>query len=171
MAECTSPCGTRAQFKNDGGIHEVSSRAGLENGSSLHIEFDIREQVPDSAALRLMAAVLQDAIQSYTRNVHARSARRRMEFLEVRSWFNAKNQPGVFGFENLCDMLGINADWLRRSLRLDACQRPRRQSLGFEGQMARRRKQFTGSWSHRRSNFGLRLTAARSAPRPSASVT
>jgi hypothetical protein len=76
-----------------------------------------RDPVPvREAEVALMIAVLEDAIKTYLKNIDAHSERGRMEFAEVQFWFDAHNEPGLFAFENLCDVLGIDAGWLRRLL-------------------------------------------------------
>jgi hypothetical protein len=59
--------------------------------------------------LKLLMAVLEDAIRSYLRNVDAKDGERRREFIEVRNWFeNTVTGPaGIFSYENLCEALGI----------------------------------------------------------------
>jgi hypothetical protein len=59
--------------------------------------------------LKLLMAVLEDAIRCYLRNVDAKDGERRREFIEVRNWFeNSVTGPaGIFSFENLCEALGI----------------------------------------------------------------
>src|SRR5216684_3039045 len=57
--------------------------------------------------LKLLMAVLEDAIRCYLRNVDAKDGERRREFIEVRSWFESGfgGRAGIFGFENLCEAL------------------------------------------------------------------
>src|SRR6266481_5099454 len=59
--------------------------------------------------LKLLMAVLEDAIRCYLRNVDAKGGERRREFIEVRSWFESTvaGPAGFFSFENLCEALGI----------------------------------------------------------------
>ena len=59
--------------------------------------------------LKLLMAVLEDAIRCYLRNADAKDGERRREFIEVRNWFeNSVTGPaGIFSFENLCEALGI----------------------------------------------------------------
>jgi hypothetical protein len=59
--------------------------------------------------LKLLMAVLEDAIRCYLRNADAKEGERRREFVEVRNWFESSvaGPAGIFGFENLCDALGI----------------------------------------------------------------
>ena len=59
--------------------------------------------------LKLLMAVLEDAIRCYLRNVDAKDGERKREFIEVRNWFESsvKGPAGIFSFENLCEALGI----------------------------------------------------------------
>ena len=61
--------------------------------------------------LKLLLAVLEDAIRCYLRNVNAKDGEHRREFVEVRAWFDgsmAGTRCGdIFSFENLCAALGI----------------------------------------------------------------
>jgi len=59
--------------------------------------------------LKLLMAVLEDAIRCYLRNVDSKDGERRREFIEVRGWFESTvaGPAGIFSFENLCEALGI----------------------------------------------------------------
>ena len=59
--------------------------------------------------LKLLMAVLEDAIRCYLRNADAKDGERRREFIEVRNWFESRvaGPTGIFSFENLCEALGI----------------------------------------------------------------
>ena len=59
--------------------------------------------------LKLLMAVLEDAIRCYLRNVDAKDGERKREFIEVRNWFESAvaGPAGIFSFENLCEALGI----------------------------------------------------------------
>ena len=122
MSERRSACATRAQSDAEAAIVKVSSRAS-ENDALVPIGLNDRQQWTDvTAEVRLMAAVLEDAVQSYLRNFDARSALNRFEFVEVQRWFNARNQQGLFAFESVCCVLGIDGGLLRRSIRRLAVQ-------------------------------------------------
>jgi hypothetical protein len=58
--------------------------------------------------LRLMAAVLNDAIRVLSK--HRSPRRRREEF----AWLTSRDRTRVFAFENVCEALGIDADRVRR---------------------------------------------------------
>jgi hypothetical protein len=66
---------------------------------------------------RLMLAILQDAVDSYQRHALTRDAAHREEFEEARKWIESEESEWVFSFENICNLLGINAEYVRDGLR------------------------------------------------------
>ena len=66
--------------------------------------------------LRLMFAVLEDAIVCYLRYMNAKSRQRRRFFYEVQHWMNSRYCKGLFAFETLCEVLGIDGDKLSSML-------------------------------------------------------
>src|SRR6185295_6303603 len=65
---------------------------------------------------RLMLAVLEDAVDSYRKYALARDPREQACFLEAREWFVSTDRSWLFAFENICDVLEMNADYLRSGL-------------------------------------------------------
>lgn len=70
-----------------------------------------------SPEVRLAAAVLEDAFYCVTRNDGARSRTQRQDFIEARNWFFDTSRQGPFAFENVCDVLALDADAVRQRLR------------------------------------------------------
>jgi hypothetical protein len=66
--------------------------------------------------LKLMFAVLEEAIHCYLHYMNARSRQRRILFYEVRECMNSKNSKGLFAYDTLCEALGIDASRLRKML-------------------------------------------------------
>ena len=64
-----------------------------------------------------MLAVLEDAIDCYQKFAHARDPRGAQMFEEAREWVSSPDRSWLFSFENICDTLEINADYVRRGLR------------------------------------------------------
>jgi hypothetical protein len=64
----------------------------------------------------LMLAVLQDAIFCFQANLMATSKKKRMLFLEAEQWILDEDRVYVFSFENVCEMLGVGASYLRKGL-------------------------------------------------------
>lgn len=65
---------------------------------------------------RLMLAVLEDAVDSYRKYALARDPREQACFLEAKEWFVSSDRSWLFAFENICDVLEMNADYLRTGL-------------------------------------------------------
>lgn len=66
---------------------------------------------------KLMLAVLAIAIEDFQRNVLARNEVERKLFQEAEEWILEKNSDWLFSFENICDALELNPDYIRRGLR------------------------------------------------------
>ena len=66
--------------------------------------------------LKLMFAVLEDAIHCYLRHMNANGRKRRKLFYDVRHWINSRHGEALFEFETLCEAFGINAGRLRAML-------------------------------------------------------
>jgi hypothetical protein len=66
---------------------------------------------------RLMIAVLEDAVDVYRKLAGARDERRRQLFREAEEWIESPDRTWIFSFHNICDVLGIEAEYLRRGLR------------------------------------------------------
>ena len=86
---------------------------------------------------RLMLAVLEDAVDSYRKYALARDPREQACFLEAREWFVSTDRSWLFAFENICDVLEMNADYLRSGLdkwrRALTSAAMRRTDLHYEG--------------------------------------
>jgi hypothetical protein len=72
----------------------------------------------------LMLAVLEDAVDCYHKHSHATEQRGQQLFAEAVEWVESDDRSWLFSFENICDTLEINADYVRRGLRTWA-ERPR----------------------------------------------
>jgi len=86
------------------------------------------ERTPE---LRLMAAVLEDAIRTLCRCTGSRRIRRqRLLLSETAEWFESPDVSWPFSFENICDALAVEPGWVRRLIRRwQAAQTPRTQGL------------------------------------------
>ncbi|MGO9056523.1 MAG: hypothetical protein ACLQU2_03945 [Candidatus Binataceae bacterium] len=67
--------------------------------------------------VKLMLAVLKDAIRGYIRDMDGRTAQARRNFLETYQWVHSVNQDGVFAYDNVCEALGLEPSLLRRWLK------------------------------------------------------
>jgi hypothetical protein len=66
----------------------------------------------------LMLAVLEDAVDCYQKHAHSHDPRATQIFDEAQEWVDSNDRSWLFSFENICDTLEINADYVRRGLRL-----------------------------------------------------
>ena len=65
----------------------------------------------------LMLAVLEDAVDCYQKYAHSQDPRGRQMYDEAREWVTSTDRIWLFAFENICDTLEINAEYVRRGLR------------------------------------------------------
>ncbi|HEY1269768.1 MAG TPA: hypothetical protein VGH16_21090 [Candidatus Binatia bacterium] len=70
---------------------------------------------------RLFAAVLDDAVKNYRKLVITRGRR----FVEEETWLLSNDKIATFSFCNVCEVLGLDPDRVRRSLRRPAPDLPR----------------------------------------------
>ena len=64
-----------------------------------------------------MLAVLEDAIDCYQKFAHSRDPRGEQMFQEAGEWVGSSDRSWLFSFENICDTLEIDAEYVRRGLR------------------------------------------------------
>jgi hypothetical protein len=65
----------------------------------------------------LMLAVLEDAIRCYLGYRDGDpSTMSRLLFADARDWINSPSRYSIFAFRNLCEIIGINPDALKREL-------------------------------------------------------
>jgi hypothetical protein len=81
----------------------------------------------------LLMALLEDAIHCYRKFAAARNRAGREQFREAEEWLMGGGDGWVFAFDNVCDFLGLDPEYVRRGLRESATRpaaenrdRPRR---------------------------------------------
>lgn len=82
-----------------------------------------RKKFP-SGEHRLLVALIQDAVECFQKHMHARDSKRRQLFLDAQDWIGSEDDRGVFSFNNVCMLLGMNPDYVRQGL-LHWCERSR----------------------------------------------
>jgi hypothetical protein len=82
--------------------------------SQFHERFRRQRQLDGER--RLMLAVLEDAVEMYRKHCGPRPGRNRQLFLDAESWIDSDDRTWVFSFLNLCDVLELDAGYLRRGL-------------------------------------------------------
>jgi hypothetical protein len=72
------------------------------------------ERTPE---LRLMVAVLEDALRTFCGCARSPGRRNRRLSQEAADWFASSDTSWPFAFENICDALGLEPEWIRQLLR------------------------------------------------------
>jgi hypothetical protein len=72
---------------------------------------DIREKEE-----RLMLAVLESAVEDFQKYVLARNPSGKKLFQQAEQWFLEKNNDELFSFENICETLQLDPDYIRQGL-------------------------------------------------------
>lgn len=65
---------------------------------------------------RLMLAVLEDAVHCFQDNVLEQSDTKQKLFAEAEEWFLNEGDDSGFSFENICEALGLNPEYVRQGL-------------------------------------------------------
>ncbi|HKN14685.1 MAG TPA: hypothetical protein VJX68_15965 [Candidatus Binatus sp.] len=90
---------------------------------------------------RLILSVLEDAIECFMKCIDASTSKGQRLFREADEWIAHEDKRWVFSFDNVCDMLDINPEYMRGGLRrwkekrLDAIAQ-RRATLVLEAERA-----------------------------------
>lgn len=64
----------------------------------------------------LMLAVLQDAVLCFQEHVSAKCKRKQSMHDAAEQWISNKDRSYLFSFENVCDALGFDANYMRQGL-------------------------------------------------------
>jgi hypothetical protein len=65
---------------------------------------------------RLMIAVLEDAVDVYRKQHGAQDPRGKVLFQEAEQWIENTDPTWLFSFENICHVLDLDAQYIRRGL-------------------------------------------------------
>jgi hypothetical protein len=66
---------------------------------------------------RLMLAVLEDAIDCFQKHAHASDLRGKQLFAESWEWIMSPDRRWLFSFENICQIVDMNPDYIRQGLK------------------------------------------------------
>lgn len=91
---------------------------GLEPDLMLPEQFfgALRRSSSQNGERRLVAAVLQEGIETFQRYAAARDPEGRELFLDARAWILARHDSELFSFTSVCGILDIDAECLRGGL-------------------------------------------------------
>lgn len=75
-----------------------------------------RKEVGFDRERRLMLAVLEDAIDCFQKYAHTDDARGKQLFDESWDWIMSDDTRWLFSFENICQIVDMNPDYIREGL-------------------------------------------------------
>jgi hypothetical protein len=70
----------------------------------------------------LLLALLEDAIHCYRKFAAARNRSGRQQFREAEAWLMGGGDGWVFAYENVCALLGLDPEYVRRGVRQSIAQ-------------------------------------------------
>jgi hypothetical protein len=91
----------------------VTDASGFDGEICVRYEAVYRRAEPACGERRLLLAVLEDGIRTYLKHAHATHGRGFNLRREAFTWLTTNDRSDVFGFENICEALGIDASRLR----------------------------------------------------------
>jgi hypothetical protein len=105
---------TNAAINFNAEFHKIFEPDAL---ASAHFYENTKRTYHANPELRLMAAVLEDAVATLTTDQRRCSRRQRREFAEAMRWVvDAGGDDRVFSFANVCASLAIDPEYLRAGL-------------------------------------------------------
>ena len=66
---------------------------------------------------RLILSVLEDAVECFMKCIDSATNKGQRLFRDADEWINLEDKRWVFSFDNVCDMLDINPEYMRTGLR------------------------------------------------------
>jgi hypothetical protein len=102
----------------------------------LPAQFSARRGAQAYGERHLMMAILEDAINCYRDHLWATRESDRRLFRDAEEWIMAENQKAPFSFKEICQVLGIDPEYVRgglkrwRQLQPDTGARERRKAAG-----------------------------------------
>jgi len=135
------------RYSNEPGF-ELQLAGGSDPEGLVPAQWEERLRPQTSPELRLMAAVMIDAIRDYRNGARARSGRSRQLARLAARWIASREHAWPYSFESICAVFDIDADGLRHKLTyervrgIDAETTRKRRNLVLSGprpKVARRR--------------------------------
>lgn len=101
----------------DWGFSSASPLATRSISGSAELERCYQNRWISEPERNLMLAVLEDAIRCFLGYREGDpDPRNRLAYADARDWINSPSRYSIFAFRNLCEIVGLNPDCLRREL-------------------------------------------------------
>ena len=65
---------------------------------------------------RLMLAILEDAVECFQKYLGTKESRGRLLYSDAEEWLMSDDRSWLFAFENVCEVLGLQPDFIRQGL-------------------------------------------------------
>jgi hypothetical protein len=105
---------------NDSSVQELDSRLTMlfqpDELAAYQYQRTLERVRPLQPERRLMLAVLEDAIMCFQRYLHAKGGKQRKLHEDAVSWIFDRSDNRAFSFENICDVCGLDPNYLRMGL-------------------------------------------------------
>jgi hypothetical protein len=95
----------------------VSSLFQVDTLAAQQFHDTYRRKIPQQPEIRLMLAVLEDAINCYQDNIFAVNKKRVQLFKEAEQWFMDDDASWIFSFVSICSILDLEPDYFRVGIR------------------------------------------------------
>jgi len=100
------------------------SLEGILSAGILLLPVQFAESETNRPEKRLMIAVLTEAVTTFLRHLDAKTRRGQRLFREAEEWIQSEDTSWTFAFENVCQTVGLDAEYLRGGLDRMKARRP-----------------------------------------------
>jgi hypothetical protein len=98
-------------------FERVSSLFQVDTLAAQQYHDTYRRKIPQQPEIRLMLAVLEDAINCYQDNIFASNKKRLQLFKDAEDWFCSDDASWIFSFVSICSILSLEPDYFRQGLK------------------------------------------------------
>ena len=98
-------------------LNRDSSYYQLDDPANYYRSGDLRIRLADIPERSLVRAVLANALESYIKYQSAAKPRGQRLFREAEAWFFEPDDGWYLSFENVCEILALDPDYIRHGLR------------------------------------------------------
>jgi hypothetical protein len=107
---------------NGSAFERVSSLFQVDTLAAQQYHDTYRRKMPQQSEIRLMLAVLEDAINCYQDNIFAVNKKRMQLFQDAEDWFMNDDASWIFSFVSICSILNLAPDYFRMGIKRWAAQ-------------------------------------------------
>ena len=94
----------------------VSSLFQVDTLAATQYHDTYRRRIPQQPEIRLILAVLEDAVNCFQDNIFAVNKKRIQLFKEAEDWFKSDDASWIFSFVSICSLLQLDPGYFRQGL-------------------------------------------------------